>query len=294
MKKIILSLFLLLSTTLSHADNPVPDDISVREHWISLTKSYDIETKEKKLGTLYRRFFSLRLTYDFYDAKDIKTASAKAKFFSFGPYLTIDDQNDTRLGSVKEKIFSYFTTFEIFAPDESTQLARAEMNFWGTKFTVYDPVTSQEMAIMSRSYFRLKNNWTLHVSNQAVLEQKNLDPRVLMTVLAIQGEIEDWKKDHKNKSSLNAKQTLMHQQIATLSTTEQFEDLENPSEESLEILAEELEQQFNTENPSTHNARDEEHIQAFITFCLQKSQELPDAKKKAILSLLNLRLHDRL
>ena len=203
MKKIVMSLlYLFLAVQASYA-SPVfslPDEVSVHEHWISVTKSYDIETKSQKLGTLYRRFFSLLLTYDFYDSRDVKTATAQARFFSFGAHLDIYDQNNVFIGGVEEKIFTFFPTFVVLGSDSSTKLARAEMNFWGTKFYIYDTVTNQEMAVMSRPFFRFKNDWTINVTNRNLLDQKNIDSRVLMTVLAVQGEIEDWKKDHQDDS----------------------------------------------------------------------------------------------
>jgi hypothetical protein len=307
MKKVVMNflfLFLALSSMTANAGT-IPDDISVREHWISLTKSYDIETKTQKLGTLYRRFFSILLTYDFYDPMDVKTATAKARFFSFGAHLDIYDQTDSFIGGVEEKIFTFFPTFEVLGRDSSTKLARAEMNFWGTKFYIYDPATNQEMAIMSRPFFRFKNDWTIHVTNRALLDQKNIDSRVLMTVLAVQGEIEDWQKDHRNnfRSSVansNSKQSqanefeVLAQQINAISLDTGLDTLEKPSQKSLEAMAEELDKGFNAENQSTdlQNQSNEEKIKAFTAYSLNliNSGDLSDSKKKAILTLLNLRL----
>lgn len=308
MKRIIMSvLFLFIAVNSSSANTSfsLPGEVFVHEHWISLTRSYDIETKTHKLGTLYRRFFSLLLTYDFYDPMDVKTATAKARFFSFGAHLDIYDQTDTFIGGVKEKIFTFFPTFEILAPDSSTKLARAEMNFWGTKFYIYDPVTHQEMAIMSRSFFRFKNDWTINVTNRALLDQKSIDSRVLMTVLAVQGEIEYWKKDDQNDGSLKAKTAKVQQSqsdqydglsqhIKTLNIKEGLNKLEKPDQETLEALTDELDQGFNAEYPliDDPNQSNAERVKAFTSYCLNlvSSQDMPDTKKKAILTLLNLRL----
>ena len=308
MKRIVLNLlclFLVINISHASANFPLPDEVSVREHWISLTKSYDIETPTQKLGTLYRRFFSLLLTYDFYDPMNINTAMAKARFFSFGAHLDIYDQTGAFIGGVEEKIFNFFPTFEILARDSSTKLARAEMNFWGTKFYIYDPVTNQEMAIMSRSYFRFKNDWKIHVTNRSLLEQKNIDSRVLMTVLAVQGEIEEWQRDHQNDYSMKAatanslqsqsnELTALSQQITTLRMNEGLDKLEKPSQESLEAMAIELDQAFNAENKSIddQNQNNQERIKAFTSYCLNQvnSQNLSETKKNAILTLLNLRL----
>src|SRR5690606_33266472 len=142
MKKIVLTLLILLTTLTSHLSRAsVPNQIFVIEHWISLTKSYDIKTSDQKLGTLYRRFLTFPMSYDFYDLQDTKTATAKARFFSWGAYLDIYDQSSQLLGSVKEKLFTLFPSFEILTKD-NTKLAQAEMNAWGTKFYIYDPITN--------------------------------------------------------------------------------------------------------------------------------------------------------
>ncbi|RUR08443.1 hypothetical protein [Legionella sp. km772] len=304
MKRIVISLlffFLAVNGNSAQLNSSFPDEISIREHWISLTKSYDIETKTHKLGTLYRRFFSLLLTYDFYDPNNVNTLSAKARFFSFGAHLDLYDPNGAIVGSVEEKIFTFFPTFEVYARDLSTKLARAEMNFWGTKFYIYDPATNKEMAIMSRPFFRFKNDWTIHVTDQRLLEQKNIDPRVLMTVLAVQGEIEDWQKEHRDDNNFKTAATYNTQlaseapkALRALAQTNNALTTQ-PQQEELEALTNELDQDFNATNTNSGEQSNEERIQAFTAYCenLIQTPGLPVEKKNAIASLLKLRLQGR-
>jgi uncharacterized protein YxjI len=306
MKNLIISLLLLssaLSSNLSRADSYIPDEVFVNEHWISLTKSYDIETRTQKLGTLYRRFISLFLTYDFYNPMDVKVATAKARFFSFGAHLDIYDQSDAFIGGVEEKIFTFFPAFEIIAKDSRTKLARAEMNFWGTRFYIYDTETGQEMAIMSRPLLRLKNDWTINVTNRALLEHKNIDSRVLMTVIALQGEIEDWQKEHKADNNLRAESPSSAQlsladyeallkNITTEGEKQELVQVEKPNSEQLEFLANELDDAFKAEHESNGEQNNSEQVKTFAAYCLSlvNSNSIPDSKKKAILVLLSLRL----
>jgi len=62
----------------------------------------------------------------------------------------------------------------------------------------------------------------------------------------------------------------------------------------LEAIADELDHAFNTANQATDNQdqSNQEEVKAFTTFCfnLLSSHDLSDTKKKAILTLLNLRL----
>jgi hypothetical protein len=302
MKKIVLSLvFLFLSVSAQSASTPsfIPDDLSIREHWVSLTKSYDIETKTQKLGTLYRRFFSLLLTYDFYDPMDIKTATAQARFFSFGAHLDIFDQTDSFIGSVEEQIFTFFPTFQIIDRDSMSKQAFATMNFWGTRFYICDPATNQEMAIMSRSFFRVKNDWTIHVTNRGLLESKHIDTRVLLTVLAVQAEIEEWKRDHNNNLNASAhranKYTALAKKVNTLTINEGLDKLDQPSNDYLEALADELDQGFKAEHPSIKDLSNEEQVQAFTSYCtnLIDSSSATKEKKKAIATLLSAQLANK-
>lgn len=311
MKKLVTTVFCLFFTlnSMSASTNFVlPDEISVHEHWISLTKSYDIETRTQKLGTLYRRFFSFLLTYDFYDPMNVKTATAIARFFSFGAHLDIYDQNNSFIGSVEEKIFNFFPTFEILASDASTKVAYAVMNFWGTKFYIYDPLTNKEMAIMSRPFFRAKNDWTIRTTNKTLLNEKNIDSRVFITVLAVQGELEDWERRQEERDRYKRRVTATNRSMPSESNvhdtiTEKMRVLNVQSsakapnemnQNHLETLADELEQAFNAENNNINeqNQSSEERRQAFTSYCLQliDSNNLTDAKKKDILTLLSFRL----
>lgn len=295
MKKLIITLFAFLFFINSFAAETPYDyseDINVSEHWISLTKSYDIETKTQKLGTLYRRLLSLFLTYDFYDTLDHHTLTAKIRFFSFGADLDLYDPEGTRLGSIEEKIFSFFPTFEIYAPNLSTKLARAEMNFWGTKFYIYDPASDREMAVMSRPFFRFKNDWTIHVTDQELLAQKNIDSRVFITVLAIQGEIEDWQRKIRENDNTSLKATKLPNNLASLIGRNALKPSRAYNQNELEELANELDESFNHENPSLSEQNNQARLDAFNNFCekLMHSPSISLKKKNAIKTLLSLRI----
>jgi hypothetical protein len=127
----------------------------------------------------------------------------------------------------------------------------------------------------------------------------------LMTVLAVQGEIEDWKKDRRDEYNLKTvtansqrsesnEYNELSKQITMLSANEGFSKMEKPSQESLEQLAIELDQGFKSENQSidNQNQSNQERVQAFTSYCLNlvNAQYVSDTKKNAILTLLSLRL----
>jgi len=309
---LFLSLFLYVSSGTSFANtntvNSIPDELYIKEHWLSLTTSYDIETKTQKLGTLYRKFFSLLLTYEFYDPFDNKLAIARSKFFSLTAHFDIYDTSDNLLGAADERFFAFFPTFDIYARDAYTKLATAKMNFWGTTFTIYDPITNKEMATLHRSFFRWKNDWTFTVTDRALFEQKGIEPRVLMTVIAFQSDREYWEANNQynslktNTKSINTDEasdvTPTHvrallEKVAAVSKQEGLDTVENPDPKSFEAIATELENNYiATENVDDSLQTNQEKISAFTDYCLNlvQSNTLSDTKKKTILYLLKERL----
>lgn len=304
----LFSLFLGINSSFALSNNDVPDEFNVTEHWISLTTSFDIETKTQKLGTLYRKFFSLLLTYEFFDPNDIKIATARAKFFSLTAHFDVYDNQDSLLGVAEERLFAFFPTFDIYAKDGSTKLAKARMNFLGTTFTISDPSTDQEIATMHRSFFRLKNDWGFKITNRPLFLQKNIDPRVLMTVIAFQGDREYWEQNQSikgvsNNAALNSSGeasdvTNQHvrvflEKINAFTKQKGLINIQIPDQTILEITANELENNYKSTMASDETTQtNQESFNGFIDYCLSQvqSNNVSDSKKKAILYLLKMRL----
>ena len=153
------------------------------------------------------------------------------------------------LGVAEEEFFAFFPTFDIYGKDITTKLADAQLNFWGTTFTIYDPETGQEMATMHRPFLRVKNDWTFTVVDRHLLMKKNIDPRVLLTVIAFQGDKEYWEKMHRVKSLGTYGQkaaatpqqiNLILEKINKLSQNEKLKNI-NSDPATLEAVANELE-----------------------------------------------------
>ncbi|MCW8398723.1 hypothetical protein OQJ26_07960 [Legionella sp. PATHC038] len=302
---ILCSLFISINTSFALSNTEIPDEMYIKEHWISLTTSYDIETKTRKLGTLYRKFFSLLLTYEFFDPFDNKLAYARSKFFSLTAHFDVYDNFENFIGAADEKLFAFFPTFDIYGQDGYTKLAKASMNFWGTTFTIYDPVTDKEMATLYRPFFRLKNDWTFNITNKALFKQKEIDSRVLMTVIAFQGDREYWESNNQNNFKAIAKKSAssnevtakqvneLLEKITAISKQEGLENTKNPDSKMMDVVANELEnnyQQMHAHDEAVQT--DQERLAAFVEYCLNWVQEnnLASEKKKAILFLLKTRL----
>jgi len=306
MKKIA-GAFLLFLSCFTHAYALNTDELSnemyLTQHWISHTTSFDIETKTQKIGSLYRRFFSIPLMYDFYDYNDHLLTTARARFFAINMHLDVVDENKFPLGSVEEKIFTFLPSFTIYSP-EGLKLAYAEFNFWGTQVTVSDVVTDTPIAIMSRSFFRIKNDWVIKLKHKALIIERNIDPSLLLTVLALQGDRESWDEQNaENNLNLNSHSAPQHEAEPTnkekiTAYQHQYEDelngIELLPQSELEALIISLEQDYQAQiNPALSPTSTNDKVDAFVAFCLDlmHSKKTTGPTKKAILYLLEQRFN---
>jgi len=296
MNKVIIALCLCLAfqnPTYANPMDELPDEFYVTQHWISSTTTFDLKTKKKKLGTLHRRMLSLPIKYDFYDTYDKKITTAKARFFTLGAHFDVYDNQDLLLGTVEEKILTIFPSFTLYSSN-GIKLAQAEMNFWGTQFTVVEAVTGKTIATMTRPYFRLKNNWTILIKNKQLVNSMEMEPHLLMTVLAFQCDDEEWSKSSsrlstREVSTANSNMSQIQEiqnKIEVLLAEENLESAALPSEIELEKIAQKIDEKFTASLSDVANSS--EKLDAFTTLCFNQVQaeDTPASEKKAILYLL--------
>jgi hypothetical protein len=234
MLKNFITFALLLCSLLSQGSaslpNETPRQFYVKQHWLSFTTTFDIETDQLKLGTVHRKFFSLSpVKYEFYDYESNLQASASMRWLSWGATFDIADAAGGTIGTVEQRLFSFFPTFEILSPVGHV-LAIAKMNFWGTSYTLSDPVTRQPMALLSRPFFRLKDNWTVTLTNPELYHQKQIDPRLFILVMAFQTDRDAW----------TAQRRLLEEQNRQRSQFSMIGSLDNAEIDRLESLKEQL------------------------------------------------------
>lgn len=171
----------------------IPEEFFVKERWLSWSSSFDVETAIQKLGVVHRRIFSLMYQYDFYDASEKLQATAKTRF-TLGRVFDVTDSNENLIGSVHQTYFTFFPTFQIISPDYEIK-ANAELNFWGTKYILLDPVTDQEIARLTRPFFKFfTDKWTVTITNPELFAQKNIDPRLFVLVMVFQTDRDNWSR----------------------------------------------------------------------------------------------------
>lgn len=206
----------------------LPEQFFVTERWLSWTTTFDIETKSFRLGTVHRKFLSLVPEYEFYDFQERLLAKARMRFFSLGAIFDVTDHLGLPMGRVEERIFSFFPKFDIISPDGQI-LAQAEMNFWGTKYTI-STLSHKEIATLSRSFFRIKDNWTVTIYKREAFIDSFIDPRLFIVVMAFQTDMDNWRA---------ANSLAMSTKMGVCNDFVKQNKIENP-DESLEQLDETL------------------------------------------------------
>lgn len=191
-KKTLITLFLMLTSLTSlKAQIEIPTQFFVKQHWFSLTNTFDVESKDRKFGTIHRKLFSWMPQYLFYNLNNEIQAVAKMRFLSLGATFDIYDVADQPIGKVDEKILTFFSTFKLYRAD-GYFAAKAKLNFWGTKYTVTDAETDEVIAYLWRHFFRLKDNWTVDIVNPSLIVERQIDPRMFILVMAFQTDRDYW------------------------------------------------------------------------------------------------------
>lgn len=303
---IVLFLSSFSSASYAISIEELPNTLYLKQHWISYSTSFDVETKNNKLGTLSRRVLSLLLTYDFYDKDGRVLTTSTGRFFSLSAHFDVYDVNKTLLGSVEEHIFTFLPTFSIYSITEE-KLAQAEMNFWGTAFTIYDAENGEAIAVMSRSFVRIKNDWTIRFKNKSLLQSKNISAELFLTVLAFQADSEYWEQQnsssklssHSNGTSAKEQEISieksLREKIALAGNDENLNDVALMDASLLDALVVKLDQDYAQQLNASENLDEIEKVNRFVDFCLDlvKSNKVSREEKKAILYLLQERIgHD--
>src|SRR4051812_44439334 len=101
-------LFICFTSSLIQAFE-FPSEFYVTERMICLSRAFDIETDQYKLGSVYRRLWDLGTAYDFYDKDENILASARMRWVTVGAVFdVVEFPNENPIGRVVEEIFTWF------------------------------------------------------------------------------------------------------------------------------------------------------------------------------------------
>lgn len=311
---VLLSLVLCVNTGNAATTIQVPNQFVVSQHWISLATYFDINANKQSIAALYRKIVKSRLLYDLLDANGDNLAETQAKFDTANANFYIYDTNEIFLGSAEEPLYVFFPTFTVYGKSRTNKLAVAKMNFWGTTFTLLDSTSDKEFAVMTRPLFRDTNDWNVKITNKTLFDRLGINPKVFLTVVALQGDREYWRRGN-STSQQNA--LIPCEQISTTNETilpsdispNQFNALleqinligaqqslilaTTPDPVAVESLANELEANYlSTLSPNDLQLTNMERFTGFTNYLLKllASDRVPVSRKQLIWYLLKLRL----
>lgn len=181
--------FIGLLQPLSAGIGPLPEEFTITERFIAFTPTFDIAVSGNTIATARKRIFSWTTTFDLEDSDKMPLAYAKAKFLAWGTMADVFDPLDRKIGWIEEvtwKIISW-PEFRIFN-EESRLAAIAKMNFWGTRFDLFEPDNSDHVfASVSRPFFRcFRDKWTVQILDPRYFGIGCIDPRLLIMIAVYQ------------------------------------------------------------------------------------------------------------
>ena len=238
-------------------------------------------------------------------------AKGTMRFWNLLAFFDVTDADGTPLGTLEQKLTWFFPTFEIVSP-RGLKLAKAELNFWGTCYTLTDVMDGHTLGTMSRSFFRFKNNWTVNILDPDALNENNLHPHMLLVMLAYQVDREYWeaaRRRHEHNANQEQYTSAQSHSAHILCAVNRSNPEEVTLPERPEIanelcsllehycsvidLAEPTEEDFSFVESlaSEHIADEDEFIdKAKELFALFESDDLTDGQKTALYFMLKKRL----
>src|SRR5579872_4814418 len=83
----------------------LPEVFRVRERFLSIPETLDIETEVEPFAVAKKEIFSLTAAYDLEDLEKRPLASAKAHFFAWTTVADIMDPDGKKIGTLEEEYF---------------------------------------------------------------------------------------------------------------------------------------------------------------------------------------------
>ncbi|MDF1683457.1 MAG: hypothetical protein P1U36_02255 [Legionellaceae bacterium] len=275
----------------------LPYEMRLKHRWIN-TASFEIETEHHKIGTLYRRIIDKTLQYDLYDHENYLLTSTQTQFFPINEYsrhtrFDVYNKNECIIGAIDEKLFLFHPEFTIYSP-EGIKLAHGERNFWNTIINVYDVLTDTKIATMSRPFFEKEIDWKISLKHKEPLLERNIDPNLFLTALAMQADNEYRRKQQKPKKDKqqNKINSILSQTNEGYANQAYFSKSHVLSEPGIEDLAAHLEREYELQSdPIITSSNTSKKSDAFFAYCLEiaNSPQTNISTRKAILHLLEAR-----
>lgn len=293
LKKILLgtaALCMAVSFISANIPDPLPEHFTVTQRLLSLTKDFDIKTKDKKLGWIHSKLLSINPHYKLYNTSQELEATAKARWFTWGNIYDVKDASKTLLGTVEGKVFGFLPAFEIISANGGEILATAKANFWGTKYVWKDPLTDAPMVSLGSPFFRLTDKWEVNIENPTLLNQKKIDPRLFILAVIFQSDLDAATRIISKKTVVDADFTAeLNSLTETLSVYREILASTEPTESDFEQVEEKVEQRLNSKLPEAllTNASKASMLSGLqILLPLLDGVELTEGEKNALYLLI--------
>jgi uncharacterized protein YxjI len=128
-------------------------------------------------GYVQREMAPLHTIFHFKDPLGNEVASAQDTIISVGNEITVTDNQGQKLGTIEEHVIqsllSAYTNYAIKDPSGNTIAISEKVQLLATTFTISKPDGTQ-IATLSRPGFRMGESWSVHMSNDSIVDGRIL------------------------------------------------------------------------------------------------------------------------
>jgi len=181
----LLIFFLLLTAIVPSLEAKItlPPQVSIETLEVGPCLKFYLRIEDDDyICVIHRKYFSR--SYELVDDEGNLQSVAILDPDPEAPRFNVLDEEGGSLGAIQEMPYTFIPTFHFLSPQGDT-LIIAESNFWQTEFSLIDPFTDTVIGLMTRSFFRLDDGWTLDLPDPAAFP---LDHRLLASFLAIRSD----------------------------------------------------------------------------------------------------------
>lgn len=144
----------------------------------------NLKYQEKKIGIITKSPKYTQAYFKFINKKRNLFSKAIFHYYCWGTIVDVFSSDNQKIGWLEEQMFQWFTKPICRIYDQNNHIvAIAKKNYWGSHITIIDAQDPDHtIAKIYRPWLEgLSNNkWTVEIVNTATLDQKKLDPNLLI------------------------------------------------------------------------------------------------------------------
>lgn len=184
----IFKLFTLFPLLLFGMNLSLPNQFFLSPKPFQELLQFDVSSTESTIGSITKTPFFSKASFEFFDEHQQLLSQAESQYYCWGTIAQVFSPENEKIGWLEEQMFQWFTRPICRIFDRTDHLvAIAQKNYLGTKISIICAKdTDHTLAIIHRPWFRsiTSNPWTIEVIDPTALQEKKLNPNLLIHAAA--------------------------------------------------------------------------------------------------------------